>query len=255
MEGREASLATGYSVTSKYADNSIDLVISQPDYVRRWIVGLTVSPIKVNQPEASDVKFQMLVEDFVVDDETYRFPKEKVNYLGLRDREIQPNIDDVDLLRELISESAEKYGGEIKVTFRGEVNIHLLFLDTWLPFEVTRHTFVRIPYIEYVDSDWNNIEGALVSELDSGNRGYVRVKIHNPTRIHSLQEEYVCEFYQVNASEPVLVVSKDVSVPPLTDAQYVFQFQFMGLGKYRYRIVSGDRVIVELEDSNILNIN
>jgi hypothetical protein len=254
MEGRETSLDIGYSVTSRNADNSIDLVVSQPDYVRRWVIGLTVSPIKVNQPEASDVRFEMLVEDVTVDNETYRFPREKVNYLGLRDRELQPTIDDLEMLRGLISDSAEKYGGEIKVTFRGKVNVHLLFLDTWLPFEVTRHTFVTIPYIDYVDSSWKNMDGTGVSELNSGARGHVRVDVHNPTRIHSLQENYVCEFYKVGGEEPVLMASKDVNVSPLTDAQYIFQYQFEDPGEYQYRIVSEDRTITGLEDSAILSI-
>lgn len=254
MEGREPSLGIGYSITSQDADNTIDLVTTQPDYVRRWIIGLTVAPIKVNQPEASDVNFEMLVEDVTVDNETYRFPREKVNYLGLRDRVLQPNIDDLEILRGLISDSVDTYGGEVKVTFRGEVNVHLLFLDTWLPFEVTRHTLVTIPHIGYTDSDWNNLNGQSVSTLNTGDMGYVRVDLFNPTRIHSLRENFVCEFYEVGSEEPVLVASKEVNAPPLNDAQYIFQFQFSELGEYRYRILSGERVITELEDSDILSV-
>ena len=59
IEGVETPLTIGYSITSKNADNTIDLVPTQPDYVRRWMIGLTVSPIKVNQPEASDVDFEI----------------------------------------------------------------------------------------------------------------------------------------------------------------------------------------------------
>lgn len=254
VEGKETPLAIGYSITSPNADNSIDLVTSQPDYVKRWIIGLTVSPIKVNQPEASDVDFEMLVEDVTVDKDIYRFPREKVNYLGLRDREIQLNIDNLDELREIISDSAKKYGGEVKVTFRGRVNVHLLFLDTWLPFQVTRHTLVTIPYIGYSDSQWKDLEGATVDSLNASKGGYVLVDVYNPTRIHSLQEKYVCEFYKGDGLEPVYIVSKDISVPPQSDAQYIFQFNFNETEDYRYRIVSGDRVISELENSEKLEI-
>ena len=254
MEGREPSLGIGYSITSQNADNSIDLVTTQPEYVRRWVIGLTVSPIKVNQPEASDVNFEMLVEDVTVDNETYMFPREKVNYLGLRNRELQPNIDDLEMLRGLISDSVDRYGGEVKVTFRGEVNAHLLFLDTWLPFEVTRHTLVNIPHIGFLESNWKNLEGETVNSMGAEDRGYVLVDVNNPTRIHSLQENFICEFYKVDGDETVLVVSKEVNVPPLTDAQYIFQFQFAEPGEYRYRIVSGERVIVELENSDLLSV-
>ncbi len=254
MEGEEPSLEIGYSITSQNADNSIDLVTSQPEYVRRWVIGLTVSPIKVNQPEASDVDFEMLVEDVTVDNEIYRFSREKVNYLGLRDRVIQPNIDDLDELRRLITDSANRYGGEVKVTFRGKVNVHLLFLDTWLPFQVTRHTLVKIPYIGYMDSGWKDLTGTSVTTLNTEERGYVLVDVKNPTRIHSLKENYVCEFYKMDSVEPVLIVSKEVNVPPLTDAQYIFQFQLEDPGEYRYRILSGERVIVELKNSDILGI-
>ena len=254
LEGRSTSLDIGYSITSKKVDNSIDFVINQPDYVRRWVIGLTVSPITVNQPEASDVRFEMLVEDVTVDNETYRFPKEKVSYLGLRGRKLQPNIDDLEELRGLIAESAELYGGEVKVTFRGDVNVHLLFLDTWLPFTVTRHTFVKVPYINYIESSWREINGLRVEEQESMEQGYVKIEVHNPTRIHSLQEEYVCEFYLGGEETPVLVVSKEVNVPPLSDAQYIFQYQLSEPGEYRYRILSGERVIQELETSEILII-
>lgn len=254
MEGGEPSLGIGYSITSQDADNSIDLVTTQPDYVRRWIIGVTVAPIKVNQPEASDVNFEMFVEDVLVDNETYRFPREKVNYLGLRDRELQPNIDDLEILRRLILESVDMYGGEVKVKFRGEVNVHLLFLNTWLPFEVTRHTLVNIPLIDYTDSDWKDLTGHSVSTMNTGDSGYVRVDVYNPTRIHSLRENFVCEFYKVGIEDPVLIVFKEVIAPPLNDAQYIFQFQFSEPGEYRYRIMSGERVIIDLENSAILSI-
>ena len=86
IEGVETPLTIGYSITSKNADNTIDLVPTQPDYVRRWMIGLTVSPIKVNQPEASDVDFEMLVEDVTVDKEVYSFPREKMNFLNAKNQ-------------------------------------------------------------------------------------------------------------------------------------------------------------------------
>ncbi len=255
LEERDTSLDIGYSITSPRADNSIDIVISQPDYVRRWLIGVTVSPIRVNQPEASDVDFEMLVEDVVVDRALYSFPKERVNYLGLKDREIQVDIDDVEVLREIVEESAEKYAGEVKVEFRGQVNVHLLFLDTWLPFQVKRHTLVRVPYLDYEGSEWKRFDGASITSLDINEGGYVQVEVYNPTRIHSIREDYLCEYFKEGIDEPVLSVMKEVSVAPMTEGSYVFPFRFDEPGNYTYRITSGDRVIAELDNSAVLVIN
>lgn len=254
LSGTETGLDVGYTISSKGVDNSVDIITTQPDYVRRWLIGVTVSPIRVNQPEASDVDFEMLVEDQLVDKDLYSFPREKINYLGLRDREINVDIDSVDDLREIVEESIIDYGGEVKVEFRGQVKVHLLFLDTWLPFEVTRHTLVRLPLIELTGSEWRSLEGTSIESLDVNQGGYVQVEVFNPTRIHSLREEYVCEFYKDGIDTPVNVVSKEVNVAPLTDGQYIFQFRFDEPGVYRYRLSSGDRVLIELDESTLLAV-
>ena len=250
----ETDLEIGYSISSPRTDNSIDIVISQPDYVKRWIIGLSVSPIKVNQPEASDVDFEMLVEDIVVDKEVYVFPKEKVNLLGLRDREIQVEIDDITELRSIVANSIDRYSGEVKVEFRGRVKIHLLFLDTWLPFQVTRHTLVQVPHLVVEDTEWKKLDGSSIEEISVNEGGYVLINVINPTRIHSLQENYVCEFYREGIVEPVLRVAKEVNVAPQIEGQYIFQFNFDDSGSYQYRIVSGDTVITPRIESKVLTI-
>lgn len=254
LEGTDTNLDIGYSISSKAVDTSIDIVTSQPEYVRRWLIGVTVSPIKVNQPEASDVDFEMLVEDQVVDKALYSFPKEKVNFLGLKDREIEVEIDDVQVLRELVEESISRYGGEVKVEFKGRVKIHLLFLDTWLPYEVTRHTLVQVPLIKSAGSEWRAIDGASVESLGVGQNGYVLIDVVNPTRIHSLQEEFTCEFFREGVDDPVEVVRKIINVPPQSEGQYIFQFRFEEPGTYRYRITSGNRLLVDTVDSAPLKV-
>ncbi|MBT7912619.1 hypothetical protein HN588_01780, partial [Candidatus Bathyarchaeota archaeon] len=103
VDGIETDLKIGYSVASLRVDTSEDLVTTTPDYIKRWIIGVTVSPITVNQPEASNVELEMLVEDQLVDQDTYEYPKEKISYIGLRDKSIQIEIDDTELLRQLVS--------------------------------------------------------------------------------------------------------------------------------------------------------
>jgi len=252
LDGVETDLEIGYSVASLLVDDTQDIVTTTPDYIKRWIIGVTVSPITVNQPEASDVEFEMLVEDQTVDHDTYKYPKEKISYLGLRDRSIQIKIDDTELLRQIVSEASEMYAGEVKVEFRGRVHVHLLFLDTWLPFQITRHTLVSLPFLEYIDSEWRSLSGGSVEKLDVGANGYVQLEVRNPTRIHSLQEEMTCEFFKDGSEEPAASSLKEVSMPPSNTGQYVFQFRFTEPGVYRYRILSGDRTLVEAADSPVL---
>jgi hypothetical protein len=254
LDGVETNLEIMYSISSPRLDNSIDIVTSQPDYVKRWIIGLTVSPIKVNQPEASDVDFEMLVENVIVDKEVYTFPKEKVNLLGLRDREIQVEIDNMDELQRIVQDSIDRYGGEVKVEFKGRVKIHLLFLDTWLPFQVTRHTLVQVPHIRIMDTEWRKLDGSSVDTLSVNEGGYVLVNVVNPTRIHSLQEDFVCEFYVEGQEEPVSTVNKEFNVPPQIEGQYIFQFNFDDPGSYYYRVLSGEQEIVSLNESKILKV-
>jgi len=252
VDGIETDLEIGYSVASPRVDTSEDLVTTTPDYIKRWIIGVTVSPITVNQPEASSVELEMLVEDHLVDKDTYEYPKEKISYIGLRDKSIQIEIDDTELLRQIVSEAAETYGGEVKVEFRGRVLVHLLFLDTWLPFQVSRHTLVSIPFLQYIDSEWRSMSGEAIGTIEAGSSGYVLLEVNNPTRIHSLQEEMVCEFFKDGSDEPVLSVIKEVNMPPLNIGQYVFQFSLTEPGVYTYRIRSGGRTLVETSDSRTL---
>ena len=252
LDGAETDLEIGYSVSSPLADNTVDLVTTTPDYIKRWIIGVTVSPVTVNQPEASDVELEMLVEDQLVDQDTYKYPKEKISYIGLRDKSIQIDIDDTELLRRIVSEASEMYAGEVKVEFRGRVHVHLLFLDTWLPFQVTRHTLVSIPFLKYIDSEWSSMSGVGIETIEAGFGGYVQLEVSNPTRIHSLQEEMICEFFKDGSDEPVTSVIKEINMPPLNTGQYVFQFSFTEPGVYRYRILSGGRTLVDTSDSRTI---
>jgi len=198
------------------------------------------------------VELEMLVEDQLVDQGTYEYPKEKISYIGLRDKSIQIEIDDTELLKQIVSEAAEMYAGEVKVEFRGRVHVHLLFLDTWLPFQVSRHTLVSIPFLQYIDSEWRSISGEDIETIEAGSSGYVLLEVNNPTRIHSLQEEMVCEFFKDGSDEPIVSVMKDVNMPPSNTGQYVFQFSLAEPGVYMYRIRSGGRTLVETFDSRTL---
>ena len=247
ISGENSDLEVGIVIASPTMDNSAGIVTSTPDYVNRWLIGLTVSPLVVNQPEASEVELEMLIEESVVDEALYDFPKEKISFIAYTDRMMSLDIEDLEEFKSIIETSVDEYGGEVKVTFRGQVHMHLLFLDTWLPYEVTRYPIVSAPYLRYVDSDWISYTEGSVSSMSVDEGGYVVVDFRNPTRLHSLSEEVTCQIFSVGEDEPVLSISKTVSVPPSTDGQYTFSFIFEEPGDYVYRVWSGDRLLAEGE--------
>lgn len=253
VQGEQTDLDIGLIITAPGANNTADIVISTPDYVDRWLIGLTVSPIVVNQPEASEVELEMLIEDEVVDEALYDFPKQKISFIKFTDRALSLEIEDIDEFSRIVENASQGYGGEIKVTFRGRVHMHLLFLDTWLPFSVTRYPIVKAPHLGYIDSSWRSYTEGEVDSISVDEGGYVLVEFRNPTRIHSLGEEVTCNIHRDGDLIPYLSITKTVQVPPDTVGQYIFQFTISEPGEYTYKIVSGDRVLTD--NTDILTVN
>ena len=251
-QGQNSDLEIGITISGTDADNPAGLVTDTPDYVNRWLIGLTVSPVVVNQPEASDVELEMLIEGTPVDEALYSFPKQKISYIHFTDRKIRLEIEDVDEFRRIVEEASKEHGGEIKVIFKGRVHMYLLFLDTWLPFSVTRYPIVEAPHLKYIDSVWRSFTQGDTSSLGVGEGGYVLVDFNNPTRLHSLREDVTCLIYRVGENEPVLSITKNVQVPPNTDGQYTFAFTLTDSGDYVYQILSEDRVLTD--NSLVLSI-
>ena len=243
VQGENTDLEIGLIITAPGANNLADIVTDTPDYVDRWLIGLTVSPIVVNQPEASEVELEMLIEDTVVDEALYDFPKQKISFIAFTDRSIRLEIEDIDEFERIVEEASQEYGGEIKVTFRGRVHMYLLFLDTWLPFSVTRYPIIKPPHLEYADSNWRSYTDGQVDDIAVNEGGYVLVEFRNPTRLHSLSEEITCNIFKEGNSAPYLSVTKTVQVPPESNGQYIFPFTISEPGTYVYSIVSGNRVL------------
>ena len=252
VQGEETDLDIGLIITAPGANNTANIVIDTPDYVDRWLIGLTVSPIVVNQPEASEVELEMLIEEIVVDEALYDFPRQKISYIKFTDRTMSLDIEEIDEFSRIVEEASQDYGGEIKVTFRGSVHMHLLFLDTWLPFSVTRYPIVRSPHLEYSDSSWRSYTEGQIENIAVDEGGYVLVEFRNPTRLHSLREDVTCYIYLEGEEAPFLDITKSVQVPPDTDGQYIFQFTISEPGNYTYSIVSADRVLID--NTSVLSV-
>jgi hypothetical protein len=253
LSGGAPDLGFGLAITLPAVDDETKLVTETPDYARRWIISVTLSAVVVRQPSVSDVELELLVEDEAFFHETFTFPKEKVSYLGLVDREVELRVGDTQSLRSTIIEAAERYSGEVKMEVRGRVRAHLWFLETWLPFSTTRYPLVEASHILYGSSGWRGLDGAPVNSVESGRPVMVSVSFSNPTRVHSLRENVTCTIHRDGV--PVASVTKEVSVAPDSEAVYVFQCTPDEPGDYGYTLTSDDAHMNADEPSSKLRVH
>ena len=254
-DGSGTGMNIGLTITLPRVENEADIVTETPDYVRRWLISVTLSPVTVRQPSVSDVQMEMLVEGETVHNETYSFPKRKVSYLGYVDRELDIRIADLDSLQERINEAASRYGGEVRIELKGKVKAHLWFLDTWLPFSTTRYPFLETPHLVYEDSEWTSLEGVTTTESTVNKTVFVRVKLSNPTRFHTIRENVTCAFYHDGMAEPFDVILKEVPIAPSNEGHYVFSLTPEIQGEYFYSFETMDRILLEKEDAKVLTVN
>jgi hypothetical protein len=254
LDGNEADLDVGLTITLPSVSNEGKIVTETPDYVRRWLIGLTLSAVMVRQPSVSDVEMSLYVEGQPFMNEVYIFEKEKVSYLALIDREIELKIEDLQRFRAELQNAAIMYGGEVEIGFNGMVHTHLLWLSTWLPFSTVQYPLVSIPELDYVSSGWKNIESRSIDSVGVDQNVFVSIRVGNPMRVHSVYENLTCTIYKENEMTPVGVEWKEISVAPSSSADYVFPFIFTESGTYSYSIESNSKLYVKSEDSLILSV-
>jgi hypothetical protein len=254
LNGQDVDLDVGLTITLPQESNMGRIVTETPDYVRRWLISLTLSAVTVRQPSVSDVEISLYVEGQPFINEVFEFNKEKVSYLGLIDREIELKINDLERFKSELQNAAKLYGGEVEVGFNGRVQTHLLWLNTWLPFSTTQYPLVSIPELDYKSSEWKNIEGGKIDSVEVGQDVFVSIHVGNPMRVHSFYENVTCTIYKENEITPVSKKWKEISVAPTSSADYVFPFILNESGKYSYRIESNTKVYVKSEDSMLLTV-
>lgn len=253
LGGGSPDLDVGLTITLPAVGTETKVVTETPDYVRRWLISVTLSAVVVRQPSVSDVELELLVEDEPIVSEAFSFPREKVPYLGLVDRSIELRISDVPGLRSRIEAAVRDYSGEVKVDVRGRVRAHLWFLETWLPFSTTRYPLVDVPAVAYESSGWRSLDGVSVAGVAAGQPAMVSARFRNPTRIHSLSENVTCVV--LRDSVAVGVVTKEVRVAAGSESVYVFQFTPVEPGSYTYRLEAGARVLNADDPPSVLTVN
>ena len=236
LTGGDADLEIGLIISLPSARSIEGHVTTTPDYVRRWFISVTLSPILVRPPEVSEVEVQLWVEDELMLSESFPFEREKVPYLRLLGRSINITIEDSEKFRRVIQKSSEQYGGEVEFKFTGRVLTHVVFLEEWLPFFTMRYPLVRAPHLEFLSSNWTDTSGQSKGRMSVGSDAFISVHLRNPTRVHSIWENVSVAIYHEGSDEPFFTFQKEVGVAPGTEGTYIFPVSFEDPGVYRYAL-------------------
>ncbi len=242
MEGRATTLDVGLAITLPDFTSEEGQVTQTPDYVRKWLISVTLSPIVVTQPEVSNVELAMMIEGEQVLTESYEFPPQKVGYISFVRRNITLSVDDVEALKRLVAGGAEAHGGEVEVIITGHAKTNVLWFESDLPFTTIRYPLVRAPSLNLDESHWETQDGsgatARVGEFTT-----VVTEWGNPTRFHSVTQNVTCRFYREGVAEPVATVTKTATAAAGTVSNYFFNIAPTEPGVYYYTIESMGEII------------
>ncbi len=255
LGGEEPDLDVGISLTLPSVRNVEGIVTEMPDYARKWLISVAVSPIIVRQPEISDVEIRLLVEGEEIHFQRFPSEKEKIPYISLLERSFSLSIKEIEGFREVVREASDLHGGEVEVTFTGRALLHVLFLKDWLPFSTTRYPLVRIPHVELGSSWWVDSEGRTKIQTQTGQTVLIQFRIANPTRVHSISENVTATVYKQGSEEPIYTSWKIAPVAPGTTATYVFPFTPEEPGVYSYSLEAKGGLTLDKSDSPSLQVD
>jgi len=237
IQGKNSTLNVGMAVTIPGFTSTEGQITQTPDYVRKWLISITLSPIVVTQPEVSDVQLTLLVEGQPVMSRNYTFPREKVGYISFVKRNITLTVQDEATFRRLVSESAAAHAGEVEITIQGRTRANVVFFESMLPFKTTKYPLVSAPSLTLSQSGWETIDGsgktAKVGELSS-----VNILLNNPMRVHSMTQNVTCQIYMEGSEKPVATITKETTAAPGTTSTYLFNFVPKEAGTYYYTLES-----------------
>ena len=257
MQGNNAQLRVGLAITIPGYVGSEGQITQTPDYVRKWLISVTLSPIVTRQPEVSDVELTVLVEGEKVLSKTYAFPREKVGYISFLKRSLNLKVDDEDAFKQLVRRAAEKYGGEVNIQFTGKVKTHLLFLESMLPFTTTSYPLISAPSNNLVSTQWSSQSGEKITTSQIGETIFTSIVVRNPTRVHSLTQNVTCRIFKEDGNtglkELLFEQTKKVTVASLSDATYGFLFIPQVSGLYSYYLESSGFTLQE-EASSVITV-
>ena len=250
MEGRASSLDVGLAITIPDFTSEEGQVTQTPDYVRKWLISVTLSPIVVTQPEVSDVELAMFIEGEQVLTQSYEFPRQKVGYISFIRRNITLAVDDVETLRRLVADGAAAHAGEVEVVIRGHAKTNVLWFESNLPFTTIRYPLVKAPSLILQESRWETQDGSGVT-ASVGEFTTVITEFDNPTRLHSVTQNVTCRFYKEGFDGPVASVTKKATAAAGTVSTYFFNITPSEPGVYYYTLESMGKLILPEESPRL----
>jgi hypothetical protein len=209
-----------------------------PDYAKGWVIAVTLNPVTFLQPEVSDFEVTLLIEGEVAAEQTFTFPRAKVGFVSTLDREMSLHVTEKEKLLNLITASAVEHGGETQITLMGRCRAHYSFLETWLPFTVTKYPFVSTPLLKVNSNSWRNIDNTPTLTLSAGQPGYVIIAFNNPARLHSLSDTITCTITREGGEAPAITITKTILIAPQSDATLFFPFTLTKTGVYSFAYTS-----------------
>lgn len=252
--GSDLKLNTGLAFTVPSFESVEKEKTEIPDYVRRWLISLTLDAITVRQPEASDMEVELWVENSLVEKSLFKFEREKISFFRLLNRTLPFKLEDREKFLNSVEDASRKYGGEVEVTLKGRVLSHIYFFSFWLPFSTTRYPLTKPPHVELISSSWSNLSGTSISRAEKSERLFISMSLRNPTRIHSIWENVTAIVYQIGVDEPVATLSKTFGIAAGSRVVYFFSFVPAESGKYYYSLETLGGFKLEARDSPILEV-
>jgi len=241
IQGKNATLNVGLAVTIPGFTSTEGQVTQTPDYVRKWIISVTLSPIVVTQPEVSDVEVTFLVEGHQVLSKMYSFPRAKVGYISFLNRVIPLTVDDEVEFKNLVSDSAAAHSGEVEVTITGRAKANVLFFESMLPFKTTKYPLVSPPTLVLDKAEWSvwdSLGTRIPGPAKVGDKTGPEIALSNPTRVHSITENATLAVYLEGTPEAVFTQTKKVTAAAGTVSTYIFDFRPGTPGTYYYSLKS-----------------
>ena len=237
VQGRNGTLNVGLAVTLPGFTSTEGQISQTPDYVRKWLISVTLSPIVVTQPEVSDVSLTFQIEGHTVMNHTYPFTREKVGYISFVKRSLPLSVDDEAAFKKLVSDAAAAHAGEVEVTITGRAKANVLFFEAMLPFRTTKYPLILPPTLKLTSSGWHTINGSNIAGK-VGDLTSVGIALDNPTRVHSITQNVTCRIYIEGEEAPVVTITKETTAAPGTRSTYVFNFTPSSPGTYLYTLDS-----------------
>jgi hypothetical protein len=155
-------------------------------------------------------------------------------------------------LYNLMLQASDTYGGEIKMNLRGEANIKFLFLPIRIPFNRAMYFMFGEASLRFDSAEWIDSQGNTISTTTVSKQVYVKVRVVNPTRKQSLDNEVSVRVMKEVSDlfdEEVFTESRSVTVSGDSSETINFEFTPPTWSIYYFEVFIDDTKVYTQPDS------